>query len=384
MHAYAGHSRIWRIRGFVLGLLIMPLLMLCRHTVVHPNHLTLASAPKPSPTLTPNPTASQLQNEKLIQEIRQLELSNRNAASPWRYWVILAPTLAGVAAILTLGLGWWTQLSQSKRQGDQDRAQREAESIREFGSRFASVVSNLGSDSASLQASAASVLALFLDDRYIQFRGHIIRVASANLRLSRSTLVRDLLVDVLGTALRSEYSANPIQSLGDHIDVSSADLHGLNITDARLRDAFFAERADLTQSKLDRSDLWKSDLKHAILTKASLRHANLGQARLDDATLTYARLGGLQATSASLRGVDARYAMFQGSRLQSAHFEGADLRGARFDGANLADCYFFGAKLDIDALKSIVKSQRWRTAHFDPPVRERLLAYASSSSHHTH
>ena len=215
MHANSGRtsSRIWRIHSLVLGLLVVPLLILCKHTIVHPNYLNLVAAPKPSPTRTPRPSASQLQNEKLIQEIRQLEISNQNASSPWRYWIILAPTLAGVAAILTFGLGWSTQQSQSRRQRDQDRVQREAESIREFDSRFASVVSNLGSDSASLQASAASVLAVFLDARYIQFRGHIIRVASANLRLRRSTVVRDLLVDVLGTALRSEYGADSMRSL---------------------------------------------------------------------------------------------------------------------------------------------------------------------------
>jgi hypothetical protein len=363
----------------LLSLLVTAFLGVCGHASLHSSSI-LISVSKPLPTHTPRPTSSELENEKLIQEIRQLEISNQNQSNPWRYWVILAPTLVGIAAILTFGLGWWTQRSESKRQREKDRVERENENIREFDSRFASVVSNLGSDSVSLQVSAAAILAIFLDDRYTRFKDHIIRVACANLRVGRSTVVRDLLVDVLGVALKGRYGADSIQSPGERIDVSDADLHGFNVVNARLRDAFFAERTDLTLSNLDSCDLWKSNLRQAILAEASLRHANLGQARLDQATLVHARFGGCRATSASFRGADARFAMFQGASLQSAHFEDSDLRGARFDGANLADCYFWRAKLDAEALRSMLKGLRWRSAHFDAPVQEQLLAYMLSST----
>ena len=377
-YASVGWTRL-RVSGALLGLLVTAFLGICGHTVVRSSSILVAVS-KPLRAPTPGPTTRQLENEKLIQEIRQLEISNQNQSSPWRYWIILAPTLVGVAAILTFGLGWWTQRSESRRQRERDRVERENENIKEFDSRFASVVRNLGSDSVSLQVSAAAVLTIFLDDRYIGFRDHIIRVACANLRVGRSSVVRDLLIDVLGVALTNRYGADSIQSSGERIDVSDADLRRFTIVNVRLRESFFAERADLTLSKLDYCDLWKSDLRQAKLAEASLRHANLGQARLDQAVLMHARLGGCRATSASLRGADARFAMFQGASLQSAHFEEADLRGARFDGANLADCYFLRAKLDADALRSILKGQRWRSAHFDPPVHEQLLTYIPSST----
>jgi uncharacterized protein YjbI with pentapeptide repeats len=319
-----------------------------------------------------------LQQEKLIQEIRQLEISNENASSPWRYLISLAPTLAAAAAVLTFGFGWSTQRAQARRQKDLDRSQREADSIREFDTRFAEVVANLGSDSASLQASAAAILPVYLNARYAEFTNHIIRVATANLRLPGNEVVHNLLVEVLGTALRSEYRDLAHMKTAADIDLADAYLRGLDISGVKMREKLAADRADLSLSRMDKSDLWKAHLRKATLSGASLRSADLGQARLDGADLSHAVLRGCRANSASLRDVDGRYAMFHGAMLQSAHFDNADLRGARFDGANLRDCYFLGAQLDLGALQSILKSDRWRAAHFDPPVLDQLLAGVSA------
>jgi Pentapeptide repeats (8 copies) len=329
----------------------------------------------PSPAAT---SSTILQNEKLIQQIRQLEIANKDASSPWHYFIALAPTLAASAAILTFGLGWSTQRSESRRQKEQELSQRESESIREFDSRFASVVTNLGSNSISRQAIAASTLPIFLSPRYRNFGSHIIRVVSANLRLSLDKIVLDLLVDVLGAAIRFQYAGTDQEDSGDRVNLTDTYVRGLNITGARMREKFVADRADLTQGQLDRSDLWKAKLREATLTRASLRHANLGQSRLDRANVSYAIFHGCLASSASLRGIDGRFALFQGAHLQSAHLEDADLRGARFEGADLADCYFVRAQLDAGALQSILSSQRWRLAHFDPDIRRQLLANAST------
>lgn len=337
------------------------------------------SSPSPNPVGTHASPSVQLQNQKLIQEIRQLQLSNQTAASPWHYLVILAPVLVAIAAILTFGLGWSTQRRDARRQSERDRDQREAESMRRFDASFAGVVTNLGSDSLSLRASAASTLALYLDTRYVEFRSHVLLVAAANLRLGGNEVIRDILIRVLGKALRQTYAsyAPPSQ---EPVDVSDADLRGLNMSGAILPELFWAARANLSRSCMDSCDLWKSDLRETSLAGASLRRVNLGQARLDRADLTHARLRGSRATSASLREVDGRFAMLQGASLQSAHFEQADLRGARFDGANVADCYFYGAKLDAGALQSLFRSQNWRKAHFDPAVHEKLLNFATSGS----
>ncbi len=329
----------------------------------------------PSNAPTPVPTSSTiLQNEKLIQQIRQLEISNQDTLSPWHYVIALAPTLAALAAILTFGLGWWTQQAESRRQKERELIQRESESIREFDSRFASVVTNLASDSTSRQASAASTLPIFLAPRYRDFGSHIIRIVCANLKLPHDKVVLDLLVGALGAAIRSNYAGTDQKTPADRIDLTDAYARGLAITGVRVRENFVATRADLTQSQLDHSDLWKAELREAILARASLRNANLGQARLDGANVCYSVFHGCRASSASLRDIDGRFALFQGAHLQSAHFEDADLRGARFEGADLADCYFLRAQLDTGALRSILSSRRWRLAHFDPDVRDQLLA----------
>jgi Pentapeptide repeats (8 copies) len=378
LRASRADFRAWSTHGLALGVLLLALAGFSHPTILQ-SGTARALPPKESPVLVSPTPSTVLQNEKLVQQIRQLEISNENASSPWRYVIALAPTLAALAAILTFGLGWSTQRSESRRQKDQDRALRESESIREFDSRFTAVVTNLGSNSISLQASAASTLPIFLSPRYVGFRSHIIRVAIANLRLSGDKVILNLLVDVLGAALRLEYAPDDQETSTETVDLADTYLRSLNIVGVSMRERFAADRADLTHGRMDHSDLWKSEFREALLIGASLRQANLGQARFDGANLSHAILRGCRATSASLRGIDGRFAMLQGASLQSAHFEDADLRGARFDGANLADCYFLRTKLDEGALQSILRSQRWRSAHFDRDIYDQLLAGLSSS-----
>jgi uncharacterized protein YjbI with pentapeptide repeats len=295
--------------------------------------------------------------------------------------ISLAPTLAAVGAVLTFGVGWSTQRAQTRRQKDldriqqeADRAQQEADSIREFDTRFAEVVANLGSDSVSLQASAAAILPVYLNDHYADFTNHIIRVTTANLRLPGNEVVRNLLVEVLGTALRFRYPNVGDEKTAINIDLADVYLRALDISGVKMPEKFVADRADLSFCRMDGSNLWKAHMCNASLSGASLRSTDLHQGRLDGADLSHAVLHGCEASSTSLREVDGRYAMFQGAKLMSAHFDNADLRGARFDGANLNDCYFLGAKLDLGALQSILKSNRWRAAHFDGPALDQLLA----------
>jgi hypothetical protein len=365
---HRGDLQTWCAHSLSVGVLV---LLVAGFSPQANTYSNTVATPGPAPSAT---SSSGLQNEKLQQQIRQLQLSNEYESSPWRYLIALAPTLAGLAAILTFGLGWATQRSESSRQKDRERTQRETESIREFDARFASIVSNLGSSSISRQVTAASSLPIFLAPRYTDFRSHIIRVAGANLRLGHDKIVLDLLVDALGAAVRAHYATADQKTPDESIDLADSYLRGLNISGAQLRGKLEAERADLSQARLDQSDLWKAELRDVTLVKASLRHANLGQAHLDGANVSHAVFHAAQATSAWLPRVDGRHAMFQGAHLQSAHFEDADLRGARFDGADLADCYFLRAQFDEGALESILRTNRWRSAHFDPDIRDWILA----------
>lgn len=366
-------SRTVRAHSLAIGIFAAAIVGFSHHAAAQSG--TPHAAPSTaSPATTATPQPSVLDREKLIQEIRQLQISNQNASSPWRYLLSLAPTLAAAAAVLTFGVGWSTQRAQTRRQKDLDRIQQQADSTREFDTRFAEVVANLGSDSVSLQASAAAILPVYLNTRYAEFTNHIIRVTTANLRLPGNEVVHNLLVEVLGTALRFEYRDLEHMKTAADIDLANTYLRALDIGGVKMRDKLTADRADLSLCRMDKSELWKADLRKATLSGASLRLTDLGQARLDGADLSHAVLRGCRANSASLRDVDGRYAMFQGAQLQAAHFDNADLRGARFDGANLNDCYFVGAKLDRGALQSILKSNRWRAAHFDPPIQDQLLA----------
>lgn len=378
MRTGRAHARHWHAHGLTIGVFALAISAFAHHAAArsatpHPG----SAAANPAATAAPQPSV--LQQEKLIQEIRQLQISNENASSPWRNLILLAPTLAAAAAVLTFGVGWSTQRAQTRRQKDLDRIQQQADSTREFDTRFAEVVANLGSDSVSLQASAAAILPVYLNDRYAEFTNHIIRVTTANLRLPGNEVVRNLLVEVLGTALRLEYRDAEHMKTAADIDLADVYLRALDIRGVKMREKFTANRADLSFCRMDDSDLWKAHLGKATLSGASLRNVDLGQARLDGADLSHAVLHGCRANSASLRDIDGRYAMFQGAKLQAAHLDNADLRGARFDGANLNDCYFLGAQLDQGALQSILKSDRWRAAHFDQAIRDHLLAGVPAS-----
>ena len=301
---HLGKIKVWGAHSIVVGVLLLIAAGYSHHAI------SLAGAHVPNPAAT---SSTVLQNEKLIQQIRQLQISNEDAASPWHYIIALAPTLAAFAAILTFGLGWSTQRSESRRQKERELVQRRSESIREFDSRFASVVTDLASTSVSRQVSAAATLPIFLAPRYRDFGTHIIRVVSANLRLPHDKIVLELLVDVLGSALRSQYSMTADENPDENVNLTDTYVRGLNITGAIMREKFIADRADFTKGQLDYSDLWKAELRASTLTHASLRHTNLGQARLDQADVSHAVFHDCRAASTSLRGVDGRYALFQGA-----------------------------------------------------------------------
>jgi uncharacterized protein YjbI with pentapeptide repeats len=349
-----------------------------------------AAAGAPGPSAPPTAAATSgagggasvdMQNRKLEQEIRKLEIDNDRAASGWNSLLTLAPSLAALAAIATVAVSWSKQREDTKLQRIADREQQEAESNRQFDANFAGVVANLGSASESLQASAASTLAVFLGSRYTQFHEHVLRVVIANLKTDHAQSVRRLLIGVLGRALTGEgHGRTPAALTGLDLELAGAHLEGLDVATVQFPEEMVIEEADLSDATLDGATMWKAKLSRAVLTKVSARHANLGQARLDGAVLLEARLDGMSATSASLRRVDARNASFKGARLQSAHFDGADLRGARFEGANLTDTYFLTALLDKGALASIVRTDTWRRAHFDDSVVRQLTELAQSVS----
>ena len=106
---------------------------------------------------------------------------------------------------------------------------------------------------------------------------------------------------------------------GIRVDLSGADLYGLNLNGANLYGA----------------NLIKADLR-----EANLRGANLSGADLNGVDLSGADLYGVDLSGADLYGVD-----LNGANLRGANLSGADLREANLSGANLYGADLYGANL---------------------------------------
>lgn len=94
------------------------------------------------------------------------------------------------------------------------------------------------------------------------------------------------------------------------VNLSKADLHGVDLRDTKLEDA----------------DLTECNLRGARLMNATLLGARLERAQLEDADLTYADLAG-----ASLHRAVLSRARFGHVKVQNTDLDGCDLRGALFD-----------------------------------------------------
>jgi hypothetical protein len=102
---------------------------------------------------------------------------------------------------------------------------------------------------------------------------------------------------------------------GVRADLSSADLGGVNLSNAYLR-----------RANLRGANLMCANLKGANLYNANLRSANLMCADLKGANLYNANLRGANLHNANLQGADLQVA-----NLMYANLQGADLRGANLD-----------------------------------------------------
>jgi uncharacterized protein YjbI with pentapeptide repeats len=325
-----------------------------------------ASGAQPSTSTTQN---TSLEQAKLRQEIRKLELENERTSSLLGGFLALAPFITALVAIVGISLTIWKQIGENAK----DREQREADSLRRFDESYTRAVENLCSDSPALQISAAASLPTFLKHRYKEFHTALFGLLVANLKIDRDRAVKSFLIQAFEQALRLQLEKTDPDVRGE-LNLSRADLRGVDL-----------EGLDLT--RFGAIDLADADLSHANLTGAILRRtrgykvtlvstrlsrSDLEEARLNHARASDVRLHDVSLISATLKDADLRQGQFQRARLQSAHLERADLRGAHFEGANLNDTYFNGAALDRTALKSILVARNWRNAHFDDATRKLL------------
>jgi uncharacterized protein YjbI with pentapeptide repeats len=362
----------------------------------------LAVHSTPSRPVPPSLNTAQLGDEKLRQEIRQLQLSNDESSGVQHDLLAWAPFATALGAIVAVGATLWKQTTdlaaaRTQLRDDHDklrvaneqwqerfledqhtnRLQQEAESLRRFDASLTSTISNLGSQSESLQVNAAAALATYLKPRYAAFHADLLVVVAANLQLRPSAAVARVLGSDLERLLRLLY-ANDAADRGERpaeIDLTRASLPRLDVSDIDFEPTVLdVAFADLSKARLTGANLFRLRGQQADLTGAYCSRARLGEARLNEAILQKAVLHEADLVSATLKRADLSGAKLQQARLQEAHLEGAKLAGADFTGADVANTYFRGALFDEQALRTIaLGARRWRdNNNFDPAVRATL------------
>lgn len=316
----------------------------------------------------------QLQDEKLRQEVLKLELENDKRGSFFELLPSYATIVTTLIAVIGVFITIWRQTSEREL----DRQQREDDSLRRLDERFTSIVSDLGSESEAVQASAAVSIVTFLKPEYHVFHDQVYTVLLANLKIEHSQAVNRLLVRAFEKAVR--IGLQPLRERGEGAELDLARAH--------------LDRIDLSSTDLSEADLGFTELRHANLTEAvlfrargfgaqleeaRLSRANLNEARLREANLRGAQAHGANFVAADLKDTDLRKVQFHQAKMQAAHLDGAKLQGARFEQANLSDTYFLGADLDSGTLRSILRASKWQKAHFDPEIEAELEELAKAS-----
>jgi uncharacterized protein YjbI with pentapeptide repeats len=251
------------------------------------------------------------------------------------------------------------------------------QSLRRFDSNLSTVITNLGSESETLQVNAAAALATYLKPRYRDFHVDLLSVLTANLQLQPRAAVARVLRSDLERLLRLLFE-DPTVYGGDFpakLDLSRAALQRLDVSGVDFRttivDVAFADMAEtrLADARLFRLRGREVNLERAYCPRAMLREARLDGARCHGVIMHDANL-----VSVSLKQADLSAAQFQRASMQEAHLEGANLTGANFNQADLANTYFKGAIFDTAALRSIARgARRWRgNRNFDDAIQQAL------------
>jgi uncharacterized protein YjbI with pentapeptide repeats len=323
---------------------------------------------------------SELEDEKLRQEIRKLRLENDRSSSPWDALLTSAPFLGAIVAVAGVVLTLWKQIAENNRQRKVELKQKDEDSLRRFDENFTSIVGNLGSDSVALQASAAASLSPFLKNRYKDLHRDVFMVLVANLKIDREIVVRDTLTRVFEIAIRKELDSI---AKGEEERLTLLDLSRAKLVRANLESLDFSQVevdfafADLTRANLTGAQLPRVDGFGVILEQARVSRTDLREARLNEAVCFKAKFHESNLVSATLKGANLQKAEFQRAHLQEVHFENSDLGGARFEKADVNNAFFYGAQIGDDTMRSLIKALNWRDANFDKGIKEMLEAIAT-------
>jgi uncharacterized protein YjbI with pentapeptide repeats len=339
-----------------------------------------------SPTQSTTETRQELENNKLRQETIKLRLENQKLSSPWVLLLEYGPLLTALVAVGGFIFTFWKQIAENQRQGrldytqrEHDRQQQRDELQHKLEEQFSAIITNLGSESSSLQASAAVQIMGFLRPEYRNFHAQAFLILYANLKvqhnqnLQQNRTLGKLLVSAFEQAIRTQVSNRVPQNSLTPIDLSRSYLNRAQLQNLDLTAADIAF-SDLRGANLTGTSLFRVRGYAVHLEKARLSRATLGEARLRKAFLNDTQFHEANLIAADLREANLSKAQFQQAKMQSAHLDRADLTGARFEHADLNDTFFFGATIPTATLKSILKAKNWKKAHYDPSVWADLLA----------
>lgn len=327
-----------------------------------------------------------LNREKVRQEIRKLQIENRNA-SGIRGWVFSGAAGFGAIAVAIIGAAVTLrnqrrtaasqrqtaetdradQQAEAQRQRQAEIDQRKVDSERRLDERFDEILVQLGSDSDAVQAGAAVSLLSFLRPERERFHQQVRLVTLANLKVIHAPAVIQLLIRIYEQARRPDETLQGVELDFSGAILSGADLGGLDLTGAKLDNAKL-DGANLTATTLVKAHGFDVCLDGARIGSS----ANLAQAELRGASCVGTIFHSTRLDSAKLHGANLTNAEFQGAKLQSVHFDGATFIGTRFERANVADAFFYGASFDEKAIASLACARVLDNVHLDPEVEAEL------------
>lgn len=160
----------------------------------------------------------------------------------------------------------------------------------------------------------------------------------------------------------------------DGTDLEASDLTNADLSGAYLGEANF-RYANLSKAKLDRVNVANQQTKQADFSHAILTDAHLIEARLSRSLFIKANLRSVNLRAANLREADFRYSIVSladltNADLSCADFSHADLVNTVLDGADIYKAKF--AKAKISNLELLKKAKNWKTADYDPVIRQKL------------
>jgi uncharacterized protein YjbI with pentapeptide repeats len=271
-------------------------------------------------TPTVDATVTELNKEKLAQEVQQLKKQNEPDLLGWLLpnATILLAVVGGIFAIVRYF---------------SDRTAEHEKRVEEL---FQAAVTGLGDKEEGAEIGAATLLRTFLRQGYERYYTQVFDLAVANLRLPRTSkspedsdtpqhltpLSRALIVlfkeafprarsqnkggtqSPKRTYIQTRFKLTGIQSL----DASGIQLDYANLEVADLRQVWMCQaslrKADLTGADLSGAYLWNTNLSGAYLWATDLSGANLLEAKLNGADLSGANIQeALSLENTDLRGV---------------------------------------------------------------------------------